>query len=237
LITFRTVSDASNEIYSNSEVPGELLADNLDELSLNLAEISPDDISRVLKYTGYRMRTNVTDFVDYKIETNAADPDIVVIAIHGGKIEKGTTELAYALSSHNNFSYYSHLGIKSNDNLNLHVSSDEFAEPAALEMVSKSKTTLSIHGCAGSEEFTYIGGLDTELGNKIKESLTRHGFTALDAPRNLAGISPDNIVNKNASRSGVQIELSLGLREQFFIDNNKLENYIYAISEAFGNTQ
>lgn len=171
--------------------------------------------------------------VDYKIETNLTDSNVLVMAIHGGKIENGTTELAYALSSHNNYNYYSYLGLKSKDNLTLHIASDKFDEPSALEMVSKSNTTLSIHGCSGSEEFTHIGGLDTELGNRIKESLTKYGFTVLEAPQNLAGISPHNIVNKNMNGRGVQIEISKGLRTQFLSSNNdKLKSYVFAISEA-----
>ncbi|MPN35617.1 hypothetical protein SDC9_183115 [bioreactor metagenome] len=179
------------------------------------------------------MKTNVADFGDHKIETNATDSDIIVIAIHGGKIEKGTTELAYAISSRNNYSYYSYLGSRPEDNLDLHVSSDEFQEATALEMVAKSKMTLSIHGCAGQEEFTYIGGLDTELRDRMKESLTTYGFTVLDAPKHLAGISPNNIVNRNINGSGVQIELSQGLRTQFLSGGgDQLESYVQAVSEA-----
>ncbi|MEL7565146.1 MAG: poly-gamma-glutamate hydrolase family protein [Dehalobacterium sp.] len=184
------------------------------------------------------LSSNQVENVDYKIETDVTDSNAIVIAIHGGKIEKGTTELAYALSSHNNFNYYSYIGLKSKGNLALHITSDKFDEPTALEMVSKSKTTLSIHGCSGSEEFTYIGGLDTELGNKIKESLTKYGFTVLDAPKNLAGISLNNIVNKNMNGWGVQIEISNGLRTQFLSSNNdKLKNYVFAISEATSSIQ
>lgn len=50
--------------------------------------------------------------VDYEIEVNETDSNVTVVAIHGGKIEKGTTELAYALASHNNYNYYSFQGLK-----------------------------------------------------------------------------------------------------------------------------
>lgn len=171
--------------------------------------------------------------IDYEIEVNETESNVTVVAIHGGKIEKGTTELAYALASHNNYNYYSFLGLKSTDNFSLHVSSDKFGESVALQMVSESKRTLSIHGCDGEKEFTYIGGRDTELANKIKESLVKHGFTVKDAPENLSGISPDNIVNKNRDGRGVQIEISEGLRTKFLsTDKNSLQSYLLAISEA-----
>ncbi|MFZ7104940.1 MAG: poly-gamma-glutamate hydrolase family protein [Peptococcaceae bacterium] len=173
--------------------------------------------------------------VDYKIETQETDSNVIVIAIHGGKIEKGTTELAAALSSHNHYNYYSYLGLKNKDNLTLHITSDKFDEPTALEMIGKSQKTLSIHGCSGLEDFTYLGGLDTELGNSIKESLTKYGFTVLNTPENLAGTSPDNIVNKNMPKKGVQLEISKGLRTQFLASNNdSLQRYVLAISEAVG---
>lgn len=174
--------------------------------------------------------------IDYKIEVNETDSNIAVVAIHGGKIEKGTTELAYALASHNNYNYYSFLGLKSTDNFALHVPSDKFGESVALQMVSNSKSTLSIHGCTGSTEFTYIGGRDTELANRIKESLTKHGFTVKDTPKDLAGISPDNIVNRDIDERGVQIEISEGLRTKFLsTDKQSLNSYVLAISEAVNN--
>lgn len=174
--------------------------------------------------------------VDYLIEANVRDSNIAVVAIHGGSIEKGTTELAYALASHNNYNYYSFIGSKSTDNFSLHVPSDEFAEAVALQMVSKSKITLSIHGCKGEEEFTYIGGRDIELANRIKKSLTEYGFTVKDAPKSLGGISPDNIVNKNINGQGVQIEISNGLRTKFLSTNkHSLNRYVLAISEAVNN--
>ncbi|MCR6544522.1 poly-gamma-glutamate hydrolase family protein [Dehalobacterium formicoaceticum] len=173
--------------------------------------------------------------VDYLIEANVTDSNVAVIAIHGGKIEKGTTELAYALATQNNFNYYSFLGSKSTDNLSLRVPSDEFAEAAALHMVSKSTTTLSIHGCEGEEEFTYVGGKDTELSERIKKSLTEYGFVVKDAPKGLDGTSLDNIVNNNIYGRGVQIEISNGLRIEFLSSDKSLTDYVLAISEAFDN--
>ena len=190
-------------------------------------------------YNNFRELTSVQlKNVDYEIEYDVTDSDVLAIAIHGGKIEKGTTELAYALSSLHNYNYYSFLGVKSAGNLALHITSERFDEPTALQVVSQAKTTLSIHGCAGSEEFTYIGGLDTELGNRIKESLIKYGFTVLETPRHLAGISPNNIVNKNSNGAGVQLEISKGLRTQFLTsDNDILKSYVLAISEAVSSIQ
>jgi len=230
-------SEASDRALNHSGKSGETGDGSLTKSSLNLTDTPQNNLSKLVKGAGYRMNTSVTDFDDHKIESNVTDSDIAVIAIHGGKIEKGTTELAYALSSHNDYSYFSYLGVKDYDNSNLHITSDEFDEPAAMEMVSKSEKTLSVHGCDGSEEFTYIGGRDTELANKIKASLAKHGFTVSNAPRDLNGKSPNNIVNKNKRGSGVQIELSQGLRAQLLSDDGDLmESYVNAISEAVNTT-
>jgi phage replication-related protein YjqB (UPF0714/DUF867 family) len=177
--------------------------------------------------------------IDYEIEVKETDSNVTVMAIHGGKIEKGTTELAYAIASHNNYNYYSFLGLKKTNNFSLHVSSDEFAEAYAMEMISKSKETLSIHGCDGEEEFTYIGGRDTKLKKRIKESLTKFGFTVKkENPKDLAGTSPDNIVNRNIDGRGVQLEISEGLRSRFLSnDEDILQSYVLAISEAFNSIQ
>lgn len=177
--------------------------------------------------------------IDYEIEVKETDSSVTVVAIHGGKIEKGTTELAYAIASHNNYNYYSFLGLKRTNNFSLHISSDEFAEAYALEMVSKSKETLSIHGCDGEEEFTYIGGRDTKLKKRIKESLIEHGFTVRKGnPKDLAGTSTDNIVNRNIEGRGVQLEISEGLRSRFLLnDKDVLQSYVLAISEAVNNSQ
>lgn len=202
--------------------------------ALKQSEIQQNGIPQeVVEDTGYWMSTSATDFGEYKIETNVSDPDIIAIAIHGGKIEIGTTELAYALASRNNYSYYSFLGVKQTDNYKLHIDSKEFNDPAALDMVSRSGTTISVHGCTGAEEFTHVGGRDSELANKVKESLTKHGFKVLESPWGLAGMSPDNIVNKNKNSKGLQIELSQGLRTQLLAgDGNLMEKYVLAVSEA-----
>lgn len=197
------------------------------------AETPQNGISRTSKDEVYRLNTSVTDFGDHKIESNVSDPDIITVAIHGGKIESGTTELAYALASRNDYSYYSYLGARLTDNFHLHIESEKFDEPAALKMVSGSETTISVHGCAGLEGFTYVGGRDFELADKVREALTKHGFTVLEAPAELAGLSPYNIVNKNKKSAGVQLELSQGLRDQLLAaDGILMESYVTAIGEA-----
>lgn len=170
---------------------------------------------------------------DYKISHTYSDSNIAVIAIHGGRIEKGTTELAHELASRGNFNFYSFQGIKRKDNSMLHITSTNFDEPKALAMVAKSEITLSLHGCRGKDEFTYVDGLDRELAEKIRLSLEDNGFTVLDAPKHLAGASKSNIVNRNARNKGVQLEISEALRVRFLqLNDDAFNRYVNAILEA-----
>jgi phage replication-related protein YjqB (UPF0714/DUF867 family) len=77
------------------------------------------------------------------------------------------------------------------------------------------------------------------LANRIKESLTKYGFTVKkDNPKDLAGISPDNIVNRDIDERGVQLEISEGLRTKFLSTNkDSLQSYVLAISEAVNSIQ
>ncbi|KPU45975.1 hypothetical protein OXPF_04550 [Oxobacter pfennigii] len=188
------------------------------------------------KYNNFReLSLNEKLDTDYKITRSYSNSNIAVIAIHGGNIEKGSSELAYELASQGNFNYYSFEGIKKEGNLSLHITSNNFDEPTALDMISKSDTTLSVHGCAGKDEFTYIGGLDKELAEKIRVSLKAHGFTVLDPPQHLAGIYKSNVINLNARNKGVQLEISAGLRDHFLKPHGQREvfdRYINALLEA-----
>ncbi len=124
---------ASGAIERSSREPGfqeENYAPYEETMSLDHAEAENADL---------KWRPDVKHFGDYQIETTANGSNIAVIAIHGGKIEPGTTELAYALSSYNHYNYYSYRGVKKKGNAALHIASDQFDEPAALELVAKIK--------------------------------------------------------------------------------------------------
>jgi phage replication-related protein YjqB (UPF0714/DUF867 family) len=178
-------------------------------------------------------QTYGVDFIIEKIETESK---AIIIAIHGGRIEKGTSELAKEISSQGEFNYYSFVGIKQAENGILHLTSVEFNEKTALEMVSKSSTTVSIHGCTGIEKVTYLGGLDTLLGKQIQKNLEAAGFVVKPAPKGLLGTEKLNIANRNLQGKGVQLELTRSLRDSFFnVDgktNETLIKYAKAVNEA-----
>ena len=76
---------------------------------------------------------------------------------------------------------------------------------------------------------------DYQEGKKIKASLRDSGFNVLTPPKHLDGKNPKNICNKNASGKGVQLELTVPLREQFVSDSGPTDTfyrYAAAVSKA-----
>jgi phage baseplate assembly protein W len=105
----------------------------------------------------------------------------------------------------------------SSGNSTLHITSTRFDEPTVFQILRTAEWTVSWHGASGSDPVTYIGGLDTELGAAIEARLTAAGFTVSTSPREVDGNAPLNIANRNLRSRGVQLELSRGLRESFYL--------------------
>ena len=159
--------------------------------------------------------------VDYKISFKKATSDILLMAIHGGSIESGTTELVDQIALEDNDSYYSFQGIKKKNNADLHITSSHFNEPKALDLVSDSLYTLSFHGYGDEKDkHTYIGGLDEQLAETVRMELKEAGFSVSDAPEDIEGKEKHNIVNRNKRKKGVQLEISTAQRKAFFTNDD-----------------
>ncbi len=167
-------------------------------------------------YQNYRQLTSYEKIgKDYSISLRFAKPEIAVLAIHGGGIEPGTSELARAIAEPD-WSLYNFQGEKRRGNHRLHITSTHFDEPHALKIVANSLSVISIHGAEGTAKTIYLGGRDRELLGKIKTELFKASFQVKTPPHHLQGIDPRNIINRGASKQGVQIELTAGLRADFF---------------------
>jgi phage replication-related protein YjqB (UPF0714/DUF867 family) len=147
---------------------------------------------------------------------------VAVIAIHGGAIERGTSELARALAG-GDFSLYTFEGVKPRSNAGLHVTSTHFDEPQALKLVAAHAACLSLHGCSGMKPRVHVGGRDGALGKRVARCLREAGFSALlpgdpGFAAHLGGTSPHNICNLTSTGQGVQLEISTGLRAQLYAD-------------------
>lgn len=174
------------------------------------------------EYTSfYDLQKHEMEDKDYRIKGFDRNPQIAVMAIHGGNIEIGTGEVALELGKQLRASTYIFEGLKEKDNRQLHVTSTLYDEPVAIKMAKKAKTILSIHGYRDTEiEKVYIGGRNKTYRDTVAQYLKEAGFQVEDAPDKFGGASKNNIANKGQMKEGVQLELSTKLREAFFKNND-----------------
>ena len=158
--------------------------------------------------------------VDYHIRVRPGRSGIAVMAIHGGGIEPGTTELAEAVAGEAH-TFYSFSGLKPSGNQRLHLPSRKFDEPLGVDVARHAWTVVAIHGCMDAKAMTFLGGRHHRLKLEIKKALTAAGFPVADGLR-FPGISPKNICNKNKSGMGVQLEITLSMRRRLFEDIGRL---------------
>jgi phage replication-related protein YjqB (UPF0714/DUF867 family) len=156
---------------------------------------------------------------DFRIRLCDRATPIVVLAPHGGRIERGTSEIAKAIAGQD-YSIYLFEGLLPRANRDLHITSANFDEPRALELVGKSATVVAIHGRQdhGDRRTVGMGGLNETLRDAIGFSLNAAGFQAAPAEENMAAQDPMNICNRGKSGVGVQLELPRALRSQLARD-------------------
>ena len=141
-----------------------------------------------------------------------------IIAIHGGNIEPGTSEIAKAIAKDN-------LSVFINTD-SVHIESIDFNNEDIKKFLDRVDTVISIHGEKSvNESFIMIGGLDKELAAKIKQSLEKSDFITQKPPERLDGDNLENICNRGRSGKGVQIEISRKLRDELMQDNNLMEKF------------
>ena len=144
---------------------------------------------------------------------------ILILAPHGGGIERGTSELARSIAG-DNLSLYLFEGLMptARQSQALHITSTKFDEPGCLKLVGRFQKALAIHGCAGREPMIYVGGKDDDLKNALVSKLSARGHPIQLGTGRFAGIFSTNICNQTSSGKGVQLELSKGLRRSLFDD-------------------
>lgn len=157
--------------------------------------------------------------VDYSIQTIWRTDQLLIMAIHGGGIETGTSEIATAIANPD-WSLYIFSGDKRSGNRRLHITSTRFDEPIALKMARRSQHIVSIHGFTDERPIIYLGGRNLLLKNKVEQSIQSAHFHVVKAPPHLSGKNPRNIMNQGLE-GGLQLELSSGLRTSFFYGSHR----------------
>ena len=185
------------------------------------------------------LQDNETDGDDYRIRVRYGRSGLAVMAIHGGGIEPGTTEIAEAVAGEGH-SFYTFSGLKPSGNAKLHISSRTFDEPLGIKLAEQVRVVVTVHGCKDEKEMTFLGGRHLQLKHEILNALTEAGFPAT-ASRRFPGVNPKNICNKGQSGLGVQLEISMGMRMRFFDDISRLHrkratpcflSYVHALRKA-----
>lgn len=169
---------------------------------------------------------------EYRIESYDGPSTTAVIAVHGGKIEMGTSEITKSVAKKVGADWYSFEGLRKSNNFILHITSTNFDEPIGKRLVANSTRTLAIHGCRGSNKVTYVGGLDKTLRAKVRSELKKAGFKVAIPPSGIGGTSPQNICNQNKIKKGVQLELTYAMRQQLLNNSDLYNKYVNALSKA-----
>jgi phage replication-related protein YjqB (UPF0714/DUF867 family) len=180
--------------------------------------------------------------------TDNPETQKIVMAIHGGGIESGTSEIALAtagfhpatlvpsadgLGLHDIWLFE---GLLSSGNGDLHVTASNYDEPIATELVTNACRCISLHGCTDKQANGKIqlGGLDVELRDIVLKELQGAGIAAEIATNPmLDGSRPDNIANKTKIHGCAQLEMGASYRKSLFGINTRHQRKNTA-NDAFG---
>jgi len=180
------------------------------------------------KYKNFKdLSENENEKKDYKIYLRNNGTDLVIIGIHGGQIEPGTEEIVRKIAG-DDLSFYIFSGNKETQ----HITSTNFDEKTCLDLVTKSKKAVSIHGKRGLDEFVMLGGLDNNLVKKTDYKLSSVGFSVVPPDDNVSGSQKNNICNKGSSGEGLQVEISRGLRNVLMKDEAKMKLFSQGVRKS-----
>jgi phage replication-related protein YjqB (UPF0714/DUF867 family) len=187
----------------------------------------------------YARRHKRHESFDNSLSERYGFPETAIIALHGGGIETGTSELCLAVAGYHpdtfamttpTYDYWMFEGLRPSNNDELHVTATHCDDPVARAMCGGSRNALSLHGCTPSQaglpadtQAVLVGGRNSTLTGYLLESLAAAGFLAIDAVDldSLAGVEPDNIANRTLLGMGAQLEITTPLRSAMFGVNTR----------------
>ena len=170
--------------------------------------------------------------------TDNAETQAIVMAIHGGGIEKGTSEIAIAtagyhpatllpaVDGHALHDFWLFEGLLPSGNGRLHVTASRYDDPIAMELVQNARRCISLHGCTDTQANgkIQIGGRDHELREIVLEELTTARIPAeITTNPMLDGDLPDNIANQTKIRGCVQLEMGTSYRASLFRTDTRVQ--------------
>jgi phage replication-related protein YjqB (UPF0714/DUF867 family) len=174
-------------------------------------------------------------------------PKTVILAPHGGGIERGTSELCLAVAGYHpanlpqtppagvTYDYWMFEGVREDDNRELHVTSTGCDDDMAVSLCAGSLNALALHGFSPKppdfsedEQVVLVGGATSDstrnpLRDYLLAGLCDAQFDARDSAGHgeLDGNASCNIVNRTMLGMGAQLELSTPLRDAMFTEHSR----------------
>ncbi len=172
------------------------------------------------KFAGFvDLEKDFTEGKNFRVKLIDRGGTILILAPHGGGIERGTSEIATSIAGEN-LSLYLFEGLlrTARESQALHITSTNFDEPRCLGLIGKFRTALAIHGCDDERQVIHVGGKDDELKHALITELSAKKYPVQRGEGDYAGTCLANICNRTSSGMGVQLELSRGYRRLLFDD-------------------
>lgn len=192
---------------------------------------------------GKRWRRHECSQIQEEQVSDNAETQKIVMAVHGGGIEPGTSEIALAAAGYHPatlmpvsdgqglYDFWIFEGLLSKRNGDLHVTASNYNEPIATELVKNTRRCISLHGCTDTQArvsnthpmgIIQIGGLDFEFRDLILSELTAAGIPAeITNNDDLKGEEKENIGNKTQIGGCVQLEMGTSYRASLFEANTR----------------
>ena len=190
-----------------------------------------EGVTYAKRWLRHEWRQTIEEQVSDNPETQTA-----VMAVHGGGIEAGTSEIALATAGFHpatlvpiadglgDHDFWLFEGLLRSGNGDLHVTASNYDEPIATELVANAQRCLSLHGCTDQQAkgAIQIGGLDYDFRDLVLDELLTSGISAeITTDPMLDGSIPDNIGNKTATGGCAQLEMGTSFRRSLFDVNNR----------------
>lgn len=170
-----------------------------------------------------------------------------VLAVHGGGIEPGTSELCLAAAGYHpaslavtpaggpTFDYWMFEGLRSNNNDDLHVTATHCDDWIAASLCAGARNVVSLHGTStqaaglpNNTELVLVGGRNAALRSALVTAFQNPdpgmvAIPATDAANHptLSGTDPTNIANRTLTGTGAQLEITTPVRNQMFTENTR----------------
>lgn len=150
--------------------------------------------------------------VDWCRRLRRLDSGTLLIAPHGGRLERGTERIAAAIAGED-FDLYLFLVLRPGLQRLLHLPSTRFDDPACLELLAGARRVVSVHGCGRPGAVVHLGGRDEALKSALAAAYRAVGLKTVESGHPWPGKRRSNICNRGPSGRGVQLELGWELRQ------------------------